>query len=468
MLVMRAPRLLAALAITSGLGVVASACSSGSSDAPSAAPAPTGPAVTFHEHVETVLQARCQDCHHAGGIAPFALVTYEDAKRWGPLLVDATKRGAMPPWGAYQTDECAPRHGFRDDLRMTADEIATLEKWVDGGSQRGDPASAPPPRTFSKRGLPGATDELATPGYDVAPSPSDELRCFVIDPKLAEDTWIDGTDVVPGDPTVVHHALVFVDPKGESKAKAGETGSYPCFGGSGVSGSSLMVAWAPGVPPNEYGAGVGTLVPKGSMLIVQIHYHPGAETRRDSTKVVLRRAASKPEWAAIVQLIGNYAAAPMLLPGPNDPTGSPVFLIPAGVKDHTETMEVTLPSSVPELKLAAVGTHMHWVGKDMKIEIERPGGRPDQPASECLLQTPKYDFNWQRGYSYAASIDALPTVMGGDKLRMRCTYDNSMDNPLVSKALSELKLSSPVDVRLGEETLDEMCLGAFTLLAKVP
>jgi hypothetical protein len=36
------------------------------------------------------------------------------------------------------------------------------------------------------------------------------------------------------------------------------------------------------------------------------------------------------------------------------------------------------------------------------------------------------------------------------------------------KALAEKKLSSPVDVFLGEQTLDEMCLGAFTFLAKVP
>ena len=54
----------------------------------------------------------------------------------------------------------------------------------------------------------------------------------------------------------------------------------------------------------------------------------------------------------------------------------------------------------------------------------------------------------------------------GDKLKLKCTYDNSMDNPYVVRALHEQKLTAPIDVHLGETTLDEMCLGAFTFLVK--
>ena len=55
---------------------------------------------------------------------------------------------------------------------------------------------------------------------------------------LAQDTWIGGSNVVPGDPSVVHHAIVFVDPKGEGMAKAGSESSYPCFGGPGATSVS--------------------------------------------------------------------------------------------------------------------------------------------------------------------------------------------------------------------------------------
>ena len=49
---------------------------------------------------------------------------------------------------------------------------------------------------------------------------------------------------------------------------------------------------------------------------------------------------------------------------------------------------------------------------------------------------------------------------------MRCTYDNSMDNPYVQKALQDQNLTSPVDVFLGEQTLDEMCLSALAIVYK--
>ena len=44
-------------------------------------------------------------------------------------------------------------------------------------------------------------------------------------------------------------------------------------------------------------------------------------------------------------------------------------------------------------------------------------------------------------------------VRGGDKIRVRCTYDNSLDNPGVKDMLTEVGLDAPVDV-----FLDEMCL----------
>ena len=98
------------------------------------------------------------------------------------------------------------------------------------------------------------------------------------------------------------------------------------------------------------------------------------------------------------------------------------------------------------------------------VSFEAPAGA--DPADECFLQTPAWNFNWQRLYTFDAAIDALPTINGGDKLTLRCTYDNSTDNPFVVKALLEQKMPSPVDVHLGETTLDEMCLGAFTFLYK--
>jgi hypothetical protein len=423
-----------------------------------------GAAVTFHEHVEPVLQARCQSCHREGGSGPFALETYAQAKLRGPALAASTAARRMPPWGAGPTADCAPQRQFQGDLRMTEGEIVTLATWVAQGMPEGDPAKAPPKATFTSDALTDATHTLTIPRYRVAPATRDDMRCFVVDPQLAEDTWFDASSVVAGDPAVVHHALVFLDPSGASRAKGGAAGNYPCFGGPGISNTSLLAAWAPGVPPTRYPAEVGVKIPRGALLVFQIHYHPADTAREDATSFLLRRRAAMPTWSALVRLIGNFGSAPTLLAGPNDPSGTPTFLIPAGARDHTETMEFTMPASVPELPLATMGTHMHWVGTTMTVQIARGTAREGQPANECLIATPHYDFNWQRGYSYDAPIAQLPTIKGGDRIRMRCTYDNALENPRVARALAEQRLASPVDVRLGEETLDEMCLGAFTLL----
>ena len=36
--------------------------------------------VTFHKHVEPILQKNCQGCHRPGQIAPMSLLTYSNAR----------------------------------------------------------------------------------------------------------------------------------------------------------------------------------------------------------------------------------------------------------------------------------------------------------------------------------------------------------------------------------------------------
>jgi hypothetical protein len=79
------------------------------------------------------------------------------------------------------------------------------------------------------------------------------------------------------------------------------------------------------------------------------------------------------------------------------------------------------------------------------------------------VQTPRWDFNWQRGYFYQGEVEQLPAIHLGDSMTMRCTYDNTLENPFVREALDAEGMSEPRDVKLGEETLDEMCLGIFGL-----
>ena len=462
------------------LTLTGTACSSmgdpASAEAESTKVRPVETVPTFAGTIESIVQEKCQRCHAIGGIAPFPLETYEDIHDIAQLARAKVISKEMPPWGAFDDDACKVQHKFKDDLRLSEDQLAKLVGWIDNGMPRGNEADRPAAKHYPPIGLEGKTHTLtmAAPYEVAAYGGKDDIQCFPVDPGFTSDTWIGGTNVVPGSSKVVHHVIVYVDPKGEGFAKAGANTSYPCFGGPLVSNPSLLLAWAPGVPPTSYGEDTGLKVPKNAKLVLQIHYHPTNGSVPDQTKFELKVIQGKPSYVAQVILLGNAAddkGGIKLLPGPDDPATGPAFVIPANVPNHTESMEVTLPEMIqgfplPTLSIAATGSHMHWAGVDMKIEIERKNPSAGQPAKECLLGTPKYDFNWQRGYAYDEPAEKLPTAAAGDKLRFTCKYDNTMGNKLVRKALAELHQASPAEIKLGEQTLDEMCLGVLVAVRR--
>jgi hypothetical protein len=349
----------------------------------------------------------------------------------------------------------------------------------------GDATRRPPPRTdFPATTLPNATS-FAMPKPHKVEAGKDEIRCFPIDPELTEDTWISATNVVPGDPRVVHHVIVYSDPKKAGPSKVDESGdSYKCFGGPHLGNdTSVLLAWAPGVPPTGFSnIDAGIKIPKGANLVLQVHYHPISATVLDQTKfevVKIPKEKSPPAYVAEVQLAGNARDAEgtnvgkrvKLLSGPDDPDGVPTFLIPKNATAHTEKMTMSAPSELALMEAAGyeparfglVGAHMHWAGTNMTLKTKRAKPRPGQPENECLLSTPKYDFNWQRGYAFDEPWAQLPTLQAGDELTLECTYDNSMANENVAK--SRTQEGRPVaDLHLGETTDDEMCLAALVIL----
>lgn len=446
--------------------------------------------------MEPIVQKHCQVCHVTGGIGPFPLFTYEDARAEAPLMALETGTGVMPPWGAVETPDCTPRFGWKGDARLSADEIATIKAWNDQGAVEGNPSDAPPPVTPAPMGLSGVQLEIAPPAaYTLTDTSTDQFRCYVLDPKLTAMSYVNGTYIVPGNPSIVHHALVFADPSKQSPALVTDqtTNSYDCFGGPGFTNTALVSAWAPGGQPIEYPSDVGQGLAAGTLLVMQVHYHPHSSTANlgpDQTKVQIRWTSGMPAHPAVPVLAGNFdfpvgsPKAPLagtgLLPGPDDPPSGPAFDIPAGVKGHTETMQFTIPSSqgsaaadagadasasAPKpLKILAIAGHQHYVGTAVDITINRQNPSAANPASECLLSIPAWNFDWQRLYSYDTSIDQLPTALPGDVVQIKCTYDNTLDNPKLSASLLDRRLSAPVDVKLGETTLDEMCLGAFVFI----
>ena len=196
--------------------------------------------------------------------------------------------------------------------------------------------------------------------------------------------------------------------------------------------------------------------------MVQMHYHPSPSgPATDRSTLQLRWTTEAPTWEAAHALVGNfdkqYTDGSGLQAGPDDGPDGPEFRIPSGAVGHTE-VGVYRQSVALEIPIYSVGTHMHFVGTSMRVDFEDGG------ESECLIETPNWDFDWQRVYDLDAPIEDLPTIGLLDLLTMSCTYDNSLGNPRVAEAVGAAGLSEPNDVYMGESTSDEMCLGIFGIL----
>lgn len=425
--------------------------------------------VSWNGTIAPIVAQKCVGCHQTGGIAPMSLESYESAKPYARQMLAEVLAGAMPPWSARATDECTPPYPFKDDPTLTSDELNQLQQWVDNGAVEGAPSTKPLP-TPAQRTLDNPDLHLTIPTTINVDGGSDQLLCFSLDPQLDADAWVNGVQVNPGNAEIVHHVLLFTDPDGKGVELAGDKGYYPCFGGPQLDKLSLLGAWAPGGVPTVTPPDVALQLAGGSHLVMQVHYHPhdGVHSGTDSsTSVDLRFAPSAPRLVGQLSLLGNISTPNLtaaggdgygLMPGPDDPASGPEFSIPPNVSGHTETQRILIQPSkgVKDYLLWGVATHMHYVGTDMKIDLLHPDG-----SSDCMLQTPKWDFNWQRIYYYDTPLASAPVANIGDVIQMRCTYDNTMDNPQVVTALDQQGLTAPKTVTLGETSLDEMCLGAF-------
>lgn len=389
-----------------------------------------GSQATFTNQVVRILQNNCQVCHHPGDIAPFPLMTYEEAKLRAPLIKEVTEKRYMPPW--KPVEGCGE---FKNSRRMSDGDVATLAQWVDAGAPEGDPADMPTPRQFPDRWSLGQPDAVLDLGTDYLPDPagSDVYRCFSIPTNFAEDRWIGSVDVKPGNRAIVHHVLLFVDRTGQSaQLDANDPGpGYTCFGGPGFSpastqdsGEFVLGGWAPGAAPQVLPEGVAARVPAGARIVLQVHYKPNGHPETDRTQVGL--------YFPTQPVRKQYRTLPIANRG---------FLIPAGAEHHKVTATLKLPAYL-DVHAVSMSPHMHLLGREMKVEAESPDG-----STRCLIDIDNWDFHWQGGYQYK---EALP-VPGGTTIRVTAYYDNSANNP-------ENPNSPPKDVRWGERTTDEMCL----------
>jgi mono/diheme cytochrome c family protein len=442
--------------------LVSAACSDGANlpVAPDAAPADAiaadaSPAAssTYHQHVAPILQAKCVTCHAPGGIAPFALDTPAAAQSYAGLIKAATQRGDMPPWPP------GPRGpAMLHERRLNSTELALLAAWADGGAPLGDPANPAP------RGQPevvdiGTADFAFDIGVDYVPDPAlfDDYRCFLVDPAMAEGRMITGYRITPGNRKIVHHVITSLFATSDRAAlqaldaQTPDRAGWPCVGGSvpldsGLQADGSLGSWVPGVSSVLLPAGTGTAIRAGDVAVVQVHYNRRGGQDPDRTRIEVKLAPRGTE-AQLQQLATIRLFRRNLFLPANQSNIVQENALPA----RTWTLNRFYPDG--EAHLVAVAGHMHTLGTQITLE------RRNAQGMTVLLDIPHWHFHWQGSYQLAQPI----ALRADDELSIRCVYDNTAERRAHEGVPGEVK-----DVRWGEGTEDEMCIGYLVVVDRKP
>jgi len=376
---------------------------------------------TYYENVAAIVQDHCVQCHSGHGIGPFALTTYDQVKAVAPAIKAATASHTMPPFHVDGSGDC---NTYKDARLLTADEIAILGKWSDGGAPAGDPNNAPPPPPSQAKLA--RVDSTLDPGaaYQPNTSESDDYRCFIVDPGIATDKFLTAYEVHPGTPSEVHHVVLYsVDSAAEAAAAKNLDSSdpalgYTCFGGAMTGGGRTLAAWAPGTGATLYPANTGIRVKAGQPMILQVHYNKPTTT--DRTTVDLTLEDQVPLEAVITGAIDAN-----------------LNLQPAQATEMATSTAQIPPTSIP-YRIWGVYPHMHKLGRTLRVDLT--SGASDT----CIVNVPDYNFSWQQFYFYDQPIVVPPSAT--DALTITCGYDTrGMTNT----------------VHFGEGTADEMCIAGL-------
>lgn len=314
---------------------------------------------------------------------------------------------------------------------------------------------------------------------------TDDYRCFLLDPKVTQDSIIRTIQFVPQRTNYVHHAIIFrvtdADlPQAIAQDQSG-TG-WPCFGGTGLGGmlssfvsSPWLSSWAPGRGKDISPAGYGTPFKKGERFVLQVHYNllaaVGGKIETDRSKIIMETVPAK--GSTVQQLQLELFPAPVELSCPPDVTG-PLCDRRASLIDlaaRTSTNSAFESAGINALcgqnpfkpiastssrcdkvmtkgfNVIAAAPHMHLLGRSLKMTLN-----PGTATEQTILNVTNYNFDDQSSTVLKTPI----AVKAGDTIRVECTFD-----PTLRQKIMQLKSLEPRYVTWGEGSSDEMCLGVI-------
>ncbi|MFO0923216.1 MAG: hypothetical protein U0905_12085 [Pirellulales bacterium] len=398
---------------------------------------------TFSGSIASIFYAKCTQCHREGQSGPFVLQTYEEVVKHSNTIRAVVQDGYMPPWKPVDSGIA-----FAHDRRLTKEERALLLRWIDNACPQGDANATPAPPKFPTEWALGQPDLVVRMdrSFQVPADGPDLYRSFVFQVGLPEDKWIKAMELKPTARGAVHHALFFVDQGGVLR-KERESDGLPGFRGMNFlkgrsQGGNAFVnvaegmgrglgGYVPGATPNRLPGDLARLLPAGSDIIMQTHFHPTGKVEHEQAELAIYFADQPPSRLLVpLQLPALFGLGAGLE-------------VPAGEKNFHLRDSYTLPVDVEAFE---IGGHAHYICTRMDLTATTPDGK-----TSSLLKIEDWDLDWQDQYQFAQAV-RLPK---GTRLDVDIVYDNSSDN-------ADNPHSPPQTIAWGRESNDEM--GSVTLL----
>jgi peroxiredoxin len=230
--------------------------------------------VSYTTDIAPLLADKCVSCHHDGGIGPWSMSNHAMVQGWSRMMKEVVMTRRMPP-GQIDPHVGKP---IDDVVEMTPAELQMLVHWIDAGAVIDKGAEDPlvamtienPKFTL------GEPDMVYTvPAQSIPATGILEYRYIPVELNLDKDIWIRAVEFVPGDSKVLHHVIAYLSSPADKSGRGRDEGSDR---------EESIGGFAPGRQPDAFRDNSGRLIPKGSNLLLQMHYTTSGKATVDETR----------------------------------------------------------------------------------------------------------------------------------------------------------------------------------------
>jgi mono/diheme cytochrome c family protein len=393
--------------------------------------------VTFSKDVAPIFQAKCQECHQPGSIAPMSLISFQEARPWARSIKERVATRQMPPW---HIDRSVGVQKFKNDMSLTDDQVDTIVRWVDGGALQGDPKDMPPTKpVVTDNQWEGVRDGFGPPDlvirsseYTMPAQHQDVWYRPMSDIPLTEPRWAKMVEIRPTSQKarkLIHHSIAYLVLNNDPEAVNQGTSNGPSRQADAddlVNRRPQLMEWAIGKGYDLFREGTGKLILPGEKISWDQHIHASGEETKAGSEIGIWFYPKGQEPKKRSYLIGftGLRQRGFLDIAPNSIS-------------HTEGFTALKENTL----ITNFQPHFHLRGKAMQVEAILPDG-----STQIISYVDKFNFNWMTNYIY--EDDAAPVFPKGTIIHVSAWYDNTKAN----------KNNPDPDqwVGYGDRTVDEM------------